>query len=77
MPNLFKQFRDLLPETDSRNIGVVQSVNSSNNTTTLATLGGGSVIVLGVGVSVGSKAFYKGGRLEGAAPSLPAYEIEV
>ena len=77
MPNLFKQFRDLLPEHDTRSIGVVSSVNESSNTTTLTTLGGGSVVVIGVGVAVGNKAFFKGGALEAAAPALPTYEIEV
>lgn len=77
MPNLFKQFRDLLPEADQRNIGTVISVSEANQTTTLSTLNGGSVVVIGIGVAVGSKAFYKAGKLEGSAPALPVYEIEV
>jgi len=77
MANLFKRFLDLLPETDRRGIGTVQSVNPSAGTTSLATLGGGSITVLGTGVAVGAKAFYKGGALEGEAPNLPSYEIEV
>ena len=77
MPNLFKQFRDLLPEADQRNIGTVISVSEVNQTTTLSTLNGGSVVVIGIGVAVGSKAFYKAGKLEGSAPALPVYEIEV
>ena len=77
MANLFKQFVDLLPEADQRNIGTVSSVSEINQTTTLTTLGGGSVVVIGTGVAVGSKAFYKAGKLEGAAPNLPVYEIEV
>lgn len=77
MPNLFKQFRDLLPEADQRNIGTVISVNDASQTTTLSTLNGGSVVVIGVGIAVGSKAFYKAGKLEGSAPALPVYEIEV
>ncbi len=77
MPNLFKQFRDLLPEADQRNIGTVISVSEANQTTTLSTLNGGAVVVIGVGVVVGSKAFYKAGKLEGSAPALPVYEIEI
>jgi len=66
-----------LPETDRRGIGTVQSVNPTAGTTTLVTLGGGSLTVLGTGVGVRGKAFYKGGALEGPAPNLPSYEIEV
>ena len=77
MPNLFKQFVALLPERDQRNIGEVTAVNATANTTTLSTFGGGSLVVVGTGVAIGDKAFFKGGLLEGTAPNLPIYEIDV
>lgn len=75
MANIYRLLVDLLPEQDQRNIGEVISV--SDGYTLLQTLGGGTVKVLGDGIPVGSKAFFKGGRLEEAAPNLPSYEIEV
>lgn len=75
MANIYRLLVDLLPEQDQRNIGEVISVSGGH--TLLQTLGGGTIKVLGDGVAVGSKAFFKGGRLEGPAPNLPSYEIEV
>jgi len=75
MANLFRKFIALLPETDRRGLGTVVTV--SDTTTTLTTLGGGSITVQGTGVAVGSMAYYKGGVLVGEAPNLPSYEIEV
>lgn len=75
MANIYRMLVDLMPEQDQRNIGEVIGV--SGGYTLLQTLGGGTVKVLGDGVAVGNRAFYKGGRLEGAAPNLPSYEIEV
>ena len=77
MANILRKFMDLLPETDQRNIGTVASINLTAGTSTITTLGGGAVTVLGTSVSVGQKAYFKGGRLEGAAPDLQSYEIEV
>ena len=77
MANIYKKLVELLPAADQRNIGTVETVNASAGTTTLITLGGGSVTVLGASLSVGDKAYFKGGLLEGKAPDLPVYEIEV
>lgn len=75
MANIYRMLVSLLPEQDQRNIG--QVVSYGGGYTQLQTLGGGTVKVLGEGVPVGSMAFFKGGRLEEAAPNLPSYEIEV
>ena len=77
MANILRKFIDLLPEQDQRNIGTVASINLTAGTSTLTTLSGGAVTVLGTSVAVGQKAFFKGGRIEGSAPNLPSYEIEV
>lgn len=77
MANILRKFIDLLPEKDQRNIGTVSSINSTAGTSTLTTLSGGSVTVIGTNVEVGKKAYFKGGVIEGEAPNLPVYEIEV
>ena len=73
--NLFKQFQALLPGADPLLVGTVTATTGTS--TTLETPGGGVVIVRGGGVAIGQKAFYRGGELEGEAPDLPTYEIEV
>lgn len=73
--NLFKQFQALIPGADPLLVGTVTATTGTG--TTLETPGGGVVIVRGGGVAVGQKAFYRGGELEGEAPDLPTYEIEV
>lgn len=77
MANILRKFIDLLPESDQRNIGTVASINATAGTSTLTTLSGGAVTVIGTSVEVGKKAYFKGGVIEGEAPSLPVYEIEV
>lgn len=73
--NLFKQFQALIPGADPLLLGTVTATTGTS--TTLETPGGGVVIVRGGGVAIGQKAFYRGGELEGEAPDLPTYEIEV
>ncbi|MEZ6954154.1 MULTISPECIES: hypothetical protein [unclassified Aeromonas] len=73
--NLFKQFQELIPGADPLLVGTVSA--TTDTSTTLETPGGGVVIVRGGGVAIGQKAFYRGGELEGEAPDLPTYEIEV
>jgi len=73
--NLFKQFQELIPGADPLLVGTVSATTGTS--TTLETPGGGVVIVRGGGVPIGQKAFYRGGELEGEAPDLPTYEIEV
>ena len=73
--NLFKRFLELVPGTDPLLVGTVTAMTST--TTTLDTLAGSPITVRGVGVTIGKKAFYRGGELAGEAPDLPTYEIEV
>lgn len=73
--NVYRKLLDLLPETDQREVGTVIAVSATH--TELETRGGGSIKVLGTGVAPGQMAYFKGGRLEGPAPNLPTYDIEV
>lgn len=77
MANIYKQLRDLLNPDDPRRVGTVLSVDNDGGKTTLSTMSGGQTLVIGTGVAVGSRAYYRAGRLEGCAPSKPAIVIEV
>lgn len=73
--NIYKRMRQLLVNQDPRLIGKVVTV--SGGLTTIQTPSGGLVTVVGIGVAVGGMAYYKGGVLEGEAPALTTYEIDV
>ena len=77
MANLYKQLRGLLNPEEPRRVGTVLSVDDGAGKTTVATLSGGQVQLIGTGVAVGSRAYYRAGKLEGAAPSKAAVVIEV
>lgn len=77
MANIFKQLRELLSPDDPRRVGTVLSIDNDEGKTTLSTMSGGQLQVIGTGVAVGSRAYYRAGRLEGSAPAKPAVVIEV
>jgi len=77
MPNPYRALIDLLPQADQLNVGAVESVNTTANTTTLTLMDDSTIVVRGTELSVGDKAFYRNGIIEGKAPDLPVYEIEV
>lgn len=73
MPNLYKQFLDLIPDP-SLQVGDVSAING--NIATVDLPGGGSLTARGV-TTVGARVFVRGGVIEGNAPSLPVSLIEV
>lgn len=73
MPNLYKQFLDLIPDP-ALQIGTVTEV--SNNIATVALPGGGTLQARG-SASVGQSVFVRDGVIEGQAPSLTVSIIEV
>lgn len=73
--NIWKTFLSLLPSTP-RLVGTIETVNIDDTMTVLLS-GGGSLQVRGVGYLVGDKVFIKDDRIEGKAPSLPAYTVDV
>jgi hypothetical protein len=77
MANLYKQLRGLLNPEEPRRVGTVLSVDDAAGKTTVAALSGGQIQLIGTGVAVGARAYYRAGKLEGAAPSMPAVVIEV
>jgi hypothetical protein len=74
MPNLWRQFRDLLPEAPLL-VGTV-AARHTDGTATVELLDGGLLRVRG-GASVGDRVFVRDGRIEGEAPPLPHLDIEV
>lgn len=58
-------------------IGTVTHVSEANGTTTVTLRNGSEMVVMGVGVDVGSKCFIKDGQVTGPAPGLLQYDVEV
>ena len=75
MANIWRKFKTLLAESTIE-VVTVQSINAAG-TSKCTTYQGGVVIVNGDSVTVGNKAFIKGGQIIGEAPDLTYYEIEV
>lgn len=75
MANLWKQFSALLP-SDPLLIATVQAHNS-DGTSTVTYPGGGTAVVRGQSVAVGSKAFIRSNQVQGQAPDLTMIELEV
>jgi hypothetical protein len=74
MPNLWKQFQDLLP-TQPILIGTVITIHS-DNTISVQLLGGGVLRVSG-SAAENTRVLIQGGRVLGPAPDLPQIEIEI
>lgn len=74
MPNIWKQFTDLLPGSP-RFIGEVID-QSGDGSVTVELPGGGLLKATGT-AAVGTKVFVRNGLVEGVAPELPVVEIEV
>lgn len=74
MPNLWRQFEDLLPDSPLL-LGTV-ATRHTDGTVTVELPGGGLLRVTGGG-SVGDRVFVRDGKVIGDAPTLPSVEIEI
>ena len=74
MPNLWKQFQDLLP-TSTTLIGTVVT-DHADGTLSIELLGGGVLRVTGT-ATVGTRIFVRDGRMTSEASDLPTIEIEI
>ena len=73
--NIWQKFRDLLP-TGSKVIVTIKSINPTG--TAQAYLRNGSVIIVqGEGLQVGQRYFAVDRKIEGVAPELDYFEVEV
>jgi hypothetical protein len=75
MANIQALFRSLLPQIPLVTV-TVTAVNA-DGTSTVATMGGGSMRVIGTSVPAPNKAYVQDGKIVGEAPSLTYYELEV
>lgn len=73
--NLLVRFRQLLPK-DPLQVGTVTAHNA-DGTSAIQLDSGDTVRVLGQSVTVGNRAFFQSGRVQGQAPDLPTYSITV
>lgn len=73
MPNIFREFLNLLPQRPLQ-VGTVLAVSGSQCSVELP--GGGILQARGT-ASVGAQVFVRDGLIEGAAPSLTITTIEV
>lgn len=71
--NLFARFLKLIPTAP---LLVGEVVDITDGSVTVETLGGGRQVVRGE-AAVADKVYFRGGVIEGPAPDLPYYEIEV
>ncbi len=74
MPNLWRQFQDLLP-TSVTLIGTVVATHV-DHTVSVQLLDGGLLRAAGIAAE-GTRVFVRDGRLEGEAPSLPLEVIDI
>lgn len=71
--NSFARLLDLLP-SDPLQVGTVLS--ASNGTATVLVLGGGVVTVVG-DVAEGDRVYFKGGSVQGPAPTLTVVATDI
>jgi len=74
MANIWKQFQDLIPGNPLL-IGEVAAVNI-DGTCTITMPGGSTMRAIGSG-TVGKNVFIKDGTIQGDAPDLAYYELEI
>lgn len=74
MPNLWRQFQDLLP-TSATLIGTVVTTHA-DHTVSVQLLDGGLLRVSGTAAD-GTRVFVRDGRVVGEAPELPLEVIEI
>ena len=73
--NRWAQFRNLIPGEPTQ-LGEIASIDASTGTAFVELLGGGTIRVRGDG-QIGDQVYVRGGMIQGQAPQLPSYVIEV
>lgn len=73
--NIWSRFQALFPDPPLL-VGTVQA-HMADGSSRIVLPSGAVIYASGTGVAEGSKAFVRGGKVEGEAPELPAIQIEV
>jgi hypothetical protein len=80
MPNPWKQFQNLLPQSTT-SLGTVITLHT-DNTVSIELLGGGVLRVssspaISGSATIGTRVFVRDNRIIDTAPELPQFEIEI
>ena len=73
--NPWRRFQ-LLANRQSRVVATVRDVGA-NGTSVVELRDGTRIVVRGAGVEIGNKAYVVNGQIQGRAPNLPAYTVQV
>lgn len=73
--NVWKRFQGLMP-SQTITLATVTAING-DGTSSLTTPEGGTLRAIGTDVGVGSIVYVQFGRITGAAPNLPTYDLTV
>ena len=73
--NLFVRFQRLIPQS-ALYVGTVTAFNA-DGTSTITLSSGGTIIAQGQDVAIGLKAFVQDERVQGEAPSLTVFNVDV
>jgi hypothetical protein len=76
MGNVWRQFEELLPKK-KQFIGEVNSVNTVDKTCTVNMVGGGTFVVKGDDVTVGSFYLIEDGEVKREVPGLSSYTATI
>lgn len=76
LTNLYSRWRAVNPEPPLL-VGKVVVLHTDGIHSTVELPGGGRLVVLGQSVALNSWAFVRAGKIESAAPELPALVVEV
>lgn len=76
MNNTFNKFQDLIGSEPVTVVTVI-SKDTANDTSTVTTSGGITVVVKGTSVNTNSKAYVKGGVIQRAAPDITLVEVDI
>lgn len=77
MSNVYDDLLGILPKSERRWIGTVQSIDTGRGISTVTLLSGGDVTASGTDVSIGTKCLIVNGRIVQALPNLTAYNVTI
>ena len=76
MSNIWTKFEKLLPKR-KQFVAKVTSINTSNQTSTVQMLGGQSIVVKGISISVDKFCLIEDGVVKREVPELPVYNVTI
>lgn len=77
MGNSYGDLLNILPKSERRWIGTVQSIDNTRGISTILLLSGGNITASGTDVAVGTKCLIVNGRIVQSLPNLTAYNVTI